>query len=134
MQRASVWGRDIQMQGSPWTLVVYREEFGGDLLSDVVEAFKREPMSLDDFLRFCWAMCRTCDDDVPGFEEWCRSFPEFDLSDGKGSAFASVVVSAMNAELFRVRPSIRERVGLWWQQRRARLLPKHSGAEEAGVL
>ena len=122
MQCAHVWGRDIEMQGSPWTLVVYREEFGGDLLSDVVEAFKRDPMALDDFLRFAWAMCRTADDSAGGYEEWCRSFPEFDLSDGKGSAFASVTVSAMNAELFRVRPTIRERAALWWKRRRAGLL------------
>ena len=134
MQRAHVWGRDIEMQGSPWTLVIYREEFGGDLLSDVVSAFKGETLELADFLRFCWAMCRTADDSVPGFQEWCAGFPEFDLSDGKGSVFASVVVSAMNAELFRLRPTLWERAALWWRTRRARLLPQHRRAQEAGLL
>ncbi|MBQ9000309.1 MAG: hypothetical protein IJ087_00450 [Eggerthellaceae bacterium] len=119
MIRARIWGREVEMQGSPWTFLVYRREFGGDLLSDIVEAYKRERVELADFLKFAWAMCRTRSDEVEPFDEWCRSFPEFTLGDGEGSAVASVIGSAIEAELFRARsPWIRR----WWRTVRARRL------------
>ena len=39
MRRAALYGRSVAMQGSPYTLLVYRAAFGGDLLADLVEAY-----------------------------------------------------------------------------------------------
>lgn len=136
MRRARIWGRDVEMQGSPWTFVVYRREFGGDLLSDIVSAYAKESLELYDLIRFCWAMCRTRSDEVEDFKDWCESFPAFTLADGEATAVASVIISAIDAEIFRRgetrfqrwRRSIRARWVGWLQERRrareARLLAR----------
>ena len=103
MVPARIWGRDIEMQGSPWTFVLYKRAFGGDLLSDFLAATKKDPLELDDYLKVCWAMCRTRSDEVADFGQWCNGFPDFTLADGEGAAFVSVVDSAVVAELFRSR-------------------------------
>lgn len=128
MQRARIWGREVEMQGSPWTFLVYRREFGGDLFSDMIAAEKKNPYELDDFLRFAWALCATCSDETPPFREWCSSFEEFTLADGEGSAFVSVVRNVLAAELFRHRTARRSR---WRRSLRARwmgLLQEYSGS------
>ena len=109
MVEARVWGRDIEMQGSPWTFVVYKRAFGGDLLSDIIAASKKDPLELDDYLKVCWAMCRTRSDEVAEFGRWCGEFPDFTMADGEGAAFVSVVDSAVMAELFRPRETRIER-------------------------
>ena len=138
MKRAHIWGRDLEMQGSPWTFVVYKRAFGGDLLSDVVDTYKKDSIELVDLLKFAWAMCRTSSDGVPDFEEWCRSFTDFTLADGEAEAVASVIISAINAEIFRRRETrfqrwrrvVRARWLGWLQKRRrareARLLARRS--------
>lgn len=103
MIRARIWGRELEMQGSPWTLVVYRRAFGGDLIIDFLEASKKDLAELDEFLKVAWALCRTASDEVAEFDRWCGEFPDFTLADGEGAAFASVVTSAVMAELFRPR-------------------------------
>lgn len=126
MQRARIWGRDVEMQGGPWAFVEYRRAFGGDLLSDYIAAIRKDPVELDDYLRVCWALCRTAGDGS-GFDEWCRAFPDFTLADGEGAAFVSVVDSAVSAELFRVRETRLQRIRrklregwLGWLSRRRR--------------
>ena len=134
MRRASIWGRDLKMQGSPWTFVVYKRAFGGDLLSDIISAYAKESLELYDLLRFAWAMCRTASDAVEEFDEWCNSFPDFTLADGEATAVASVIISALDAEVFRRRETrfqrwrriLRERWLGWLSQRR--------GAREARLL
>lgn len=136
MQRARIWGREVEMQGSPWTFVVYRRAFGGDLLCDFLAASQKDPLELDDYLKVAWAMARTCSAEVADFEEWCGGFPDFTLADGEGAAFVSVVDSAVVAELFRPRETrfqrfrrrLRERWMGWISRRRrareARFLPR----------
>lgn len=128
MQRADIWGRTIEMQGSPWTLVVYHDAFGGDLLSDYIAACKKDPLELVDFLKVAWAMCRTHSDDAGDFEEWCFSFPAFTVDEGEGAAFVSVVDSAVMAELFRRRETRRAR---WRRKLRARWLGRASRRRRA---
>lgn len=128
MLRARIWGREVDMQGGPWAFVEYRRAFGGDLLSDYLAAIRKDPLELDDYLRVCWALCRTAGEKLD-FEAWCNSFTEFTLADGEGSAFVSVVDSAVSAELFRpretrfgkLRRKLREGwLGLLSRRRRAR--------------
>ena len=134
MRRDRIWGRDIEMQGSPWTFVVYKRAFGGDLLSDIVAAYAKPSIELDDLLKFAWAMCRTKSDDVEDFEEWCKSFPAFTLADGEATAVASVIISAIDAEVFRRGETRFQR---WWRSIRARFmgwLQERRRAREARLL
>lgn len=134
MQRARIWGREVEMQGSPWTFLVYRRAFGGDLLSDIIAAEKKNPYELDDFLRFAWALCATRDEGTEPFREWCNSFEEFTLAEGEGAAFVSVVQNVLAAEMFRGRTP---RLVRWWRSLRARwmgLLQKHRRTQETRLL
>lgn len=119
MVSARIFGREVRMQGSPWTFVEYAREFQGDLLSDFVDAGKRECIHLSDYLKFAWALCRTADPSTEGFEQWCRSFDEFTLAKGQGQEFLSVIDSVFVAELFR-KPKTGPR--FWWRRLRARWL------------
>ena len=134
MQRARIWGREVEMQGSPWTFLVYRRAFGGDMLSDIIAAEKKPEYELTDFLKFAWALCATCDDDILQFREWCESFDDFTLADGEGAAFVSVVQNVLAAEMFRDRTP---RYIRWWRSLRARwmgLLSKHRRTQEDRLL
>lgn len=127
MIRTRIFGRDVEMQGSPWTLVEYSRAFGGDLLADFADALKSDPIELADYLRIAWALSRTADPDTSDFEQWCSEFPDFTLADGEGQAFVSVIDSAVMAELFRrkkarcsrIRRLLRTR-WLGWVSRRRR--------------
>ncbi len=119
MRSARIWGRELVMQGSPWTFVEYRRAFGGDLLTDYLAAIRNETVCVEDYLRTCWAMCRTADRTVAGFEEWCGEFPDFTLADGELAAFVSVVDSVFVAELFRRPKTV---VGRLWRKVRERWL------------
>lgn len=98
------------MQGSPYTLLVYRQAFGGDLMTDLVGAYgqsdaeENEPPGsivpeVSTFLQVAWAMARTHSDEVPDYPDWLRSFDprEFSLGD---NASLEVIDSAIAAELF----------------------------------
>ena len=51
MIRATIWGRDVEMRGSPLTLLHYRREFGGDLLADLVANMADGSVPLEWLLR-----------------------------------------------------------------------------------
>lgn len=104
MIRARIYGRDVELQGSPWTFLVYSREFGSDLISDIVSLSRRaeeDPMSVTEgMLRVAWAMHRTHDEDAPGYEAWLRGFGEgFSLR--ADASPVGVIDSAISAELFR---------------------------------
>ena len=118
MVRTQILGRDVTMQGSPWTLVEYARAFQGDLLADFAEAVQKDTVDLVDYLKFAWALCRTAEPETGDFESWCREFDDFTLADGEGQAFVSVIDSAVMAELFR-RPTARlAGVRRWLRTRR----------------
>lgn len=106
MIRTRILGREVTMQGSPWTLVEYSRAFGADLLADFAEAVKGDTVELAEYLKFAWALCRTADPKTSDFERWCREFDDFTLAGGEGQACVSVIDSAVMAELFR-RPQAR---------------------------
>ena len=134
MLRARIWGREVRMQGSPWTFVEYRRAFGGDLLSDFMAASKKDPIELDDYLKVAWALARTADQSEPGFDEWCGSFPDFSLSEGEGAAFVSVVDLAVLAELFRHGETVFRRFRRKLRARRLGRLSRRGRAREDGLL
>lgn len=104
MYRGRIYGREVEMQGSPMTLVVYAREFGTDLVSDIValsRSAEGDPLSVTEgMLRVAWAMHRTRDEDAPGYEEWLRGLGEgFSLR--ADASPVGVIDSAISAELFR---------------------------------
>lgn len=105
MRTCSICGRDVQIQGSPLTLVIYNQEFGADLMSDIANAYLGDTVDAVALLKICWAMAKTKDKELANFDDWLSSFDaeEFDLLELKASL--EVVVSAINAELFRVSAS-----------------------------
>lgn len=103
MRKVSIWGREMALQGSPLTLLIYRQEFGGDLLEAIAETQDGERVFIEPLLRVAWSMARTADENVSPYLEWLDQFPdeEFDLLHPP----VEVIVSAINAELFRIRPT-----------------------------
>lgn len=111
MRRVEIFGRVVELQGSPYTFLVFRREFGGDLGAHIVEAYGKTPAEVEDFLRIAWAMAKTRDDGVSCYEEWLKEFPIGSFTLAKGSPVA-VICSAVDAELFREIPprKARERI------------------------
>lgn len=102
MLKADIYGMGVPMQGSPYTYLVYRTEFGRGILADIQEAYSGEVPDMSILLQVAWAMARTFDDAVPPYAEWLRGFDpkEFALGDARAM---EVIDKAASAELFRVR-------------------------------
>lgn len=110
MIRGDIFGRTVEMQGSPYTMLVFKREFDENLQAFMTEAYSRENIDVEEFLRIAWAMAKTYDDEVRDYESWLLEFDAdlFDLREGQ-EAF-SVIVSAIEAELFRNKQTIRARI------------------------
>lgn len=132
MYRAYIWGRVLDLQGGPWTFLEYKRLFGGDMLQDISAAQKRETYHISDWLKVAYAMYATANKGCESFEEWCavERWPEFSLDDGGGAGFVAVIVSAIEAEMFRRRPSIIGRI----RARFRRLRASHRGARRMGRI
>ena len=114
MRRATIYGRDVAMQGSPYTLLVYRTAFGGDLFRDVAAAYGETPPDVSVLLQAAWAMARTIDDSVSDYPDWLREFDPKTFALGDAGAWA-VIDSAVCAELFRRKET--GRIGKWIARR-----------------
>lgn len=100
MLDVEVFGRRLRLQGSPLTLLVYEEEFGEELTQGLAKAYEgAEFVPVGAQMKFVWALCKTADDDVRGFEDWLREFPDEAFSLAGGTL--GVIDSAIHAELFR---------------------------------
>ena len=126
MIRATIWGRDVAMQGSPLTLLHYRRAFGGDLLADMAANLSGGEVPLEWLMRACWAMCATADPAISPYEEWLAEFPEggIDLAE----PVAGVILSAVTAELFRAGTPGRAARARRWAARRLGSLSQRLGA------
>lgn len=134
MVRGTIWGREIEMQGSPLTYLHYRREFGGDLGADLVAAYSKGSADAETMLRFAWAMAKTHDPSTSPYEGWLSEFDPEEFSALQSPV--GVVDSAVCAELFRVRAStpaerlrrwlagLLERVSQRLAAQAARLLPR----------
>lgn len=110
MFRGNIYGRECDMQGSPYTLLVFKEEFGDDLPTFLIRSYAKDTIDIEEFLRIAWSMCRTYSDDIPNYERWLEEFDDelFTLAEGK--ATFAVIDSAINAELFREEKTIKARL------------------------
>lgn len=113
MQRGVVFGRELEMSGSPLTLLIFREEFDEGLPKYLAYLAQKaaEEMDPEEFLRVAWAMARTYDSDVQRYEEWLDEFPDEAFYLGEGSVECiSVITSAIDAELFRQKTTLFGRI------------------------
>lgn len=124
MYKGEIYGRHVSMQGSPYTYLVYRKEFGRGILPDLQEAYSEGAPDMSILLQVAWAMARTLDDVVPPYADWLRGFDpkEFALGDARAM---EVIDKAASAELFRVRKTGRTKR---WCARKMGFLAKRAGA------
>lgn len=114
MIKVKIYGRECIMQGSLYTLLVFKQEFGENLVLYLQDLYKSIQESgvpdYEGFLKIAWAMCRTYSDEVDYYENWLEEFDAdlFDLREGE--AFFCVMNSVIDAELFREKPTTKERI------------------------
>ena len=130
MRRAVIYGREIVMQGSPYTFLVYRSAFKGDLFNDLVDVYEHGRPEMSAMLQFAWAMARTHDDAVSDYPDWLREFDPRSFALGDADALG-VIDSAISAELFRRRKAGRARR---WIAGRVDAMAKRLGARAARLL
>lgn len=130
MRRAVIYDREIVMQGSPYTFLVYRTAFKGDLFNDLVDAYEHGRPEMSVMLQFAWAMARTHDDAVSDYPDWLREFDPKSFTLGDADA-VGVIDSAISAELFRVRKTGRVKR---WLGRRMVAVAQRLGAQAHRVL
>lgn len=115
MRRETIFGREVCLQGSPLTLLIFRQEFGGDAdahdgnlgaqLADLVNVEERDGstdyyINILGLLRVAWALARTYDKKIPNFEAWLADFDEaaFNLADG--DELSRIIDDVITAEIF----------------------------------
>ena len=109
MYRGYIYDRDLVMQGSPYALLVFKQEFGESLpviAHNVRMRFaETEQIDIVSLLGICWAMCKSYDDyNTPGFEQWLAEFefPDEDIPDDLGQAIVAFdqIWTAVERELY----------------------------------
>ena len=130
MIKTVIYDREVTMQGSPYTFLVYREAFDGDLFKAVLAAYEGGTPDMSILLQVAWAMCRTHDDGVSDYASWLREFDPKSFALGDASAL-EVIDSAILAELFRREKTGRARK---WIARRMDALAKRIGSRADRIL
>lgn len=117
MRKETIYGREVCLQGSPLTLLVFKNEFRGDpdahdgnfgaQLSDLIKSEEQDGETVYfvnylGLLRVAWALAKTYDKTVPDFASWLAEFPadKFSLVEG-GEELSSVIDSVLADEIFR---------------------------------
>ena len=115
MRRETIFGREVCLQGSPLTLLIYRQEFSGDSdahdgnlgaqLADLIQSEERDGetvffVNLVGLLRIAWALAKTYDKRTPNFEAWLADFDESAFSLSDGDELSRIVDDVVTAELF----------------------------------
>lgn len=101
MLSIEAFGRTFDVQGSPYTLLVFREEFDDELTDHLSKSYEdSSSVPLEAQMRVLWAMARTADESVPSYPSWLEGFPEASFSLGDVASMG-VIDSAIHAELFR---------------------------------
>ncbi len=83
-------GKDIKFKSTAGTLMRYRNNFGRDLIKDIVALDKKfktvksgtaqfELIELDMFEKIAWAMAKTADDTITDIEHWLDDFDSFSI-------------------------------------------------------
>ena len=82
--------KQIKFKSTAGTLMRYRNNFGRDLIKDIIALEKKfknvktgmaqfEIVELDMFEKIAWAMAKTANNDIPDIEHWLDSFDSFSI-------------------------------------------------------
>ena len=82
--------KEIKMKSTAGPLMRYRNNFGRDLIKDMVrlqDKLKKvnnqgeqfEIVDLDLFEKIAWCMAKTADNNIPDIEHWLDNFETFDI-------------------------------------------------------
>lgn len=100
MQEVTFAGQPIKIHAAAWSLVLYEDEFGGDLTKDFTEAadeMKNGKVPLLVILKALWAFARTASPSFPSFKAWMRSMGD----DALDMAADASVIEAVSDEFGR---------------------------------
>lgn len=82
--------KDITFKSTAGTLMRYRNNFGRDLIKDIVALDKKfktvksgiaqfEILELDMFEKIAWSMAKTANNNIPDIEHWLDEFNSFSI-------------------------------------------------------
>ena len=82
--------KEVKFKSTAGTLMRYRNNFGRDLINDIVALEKKfktvksgmaqfEIVELDMFEKIAWAMAKTANNDIPDIEHWLDEFDSFSI-------------------------------------------------------
>lgn len=111
MKRGIIYGKEVEMAGSPLTLLYFREQFDESLPAFLQKAYT-EALDPEYFLRVAWAMAKTVHPyDVAEYEDWLCEFPDeaFSLGEETGE-FLAVMLPLIDSELFCKRQTLPRRL------------------------
>ena len=87
----SIDGKKVDAQASVFTLVLYEQEFGKDMIKDLfgktsIDDVEQDGAYIDFTLnnwaaipRVLWAMRKTADNSVPRYQEWAKGVTGIDM-------------------------------------------------------
>lgn len=86
MREITIDGKEVRVRATPLTLLFYRQEFGSDLIGDLLklQRMEQDPSAFDSILllQVIWALAKTVQPkDFPSFERWVASLEVFDFSE-----------------------------------------------------
>lgn len=99
MREIQIGDKEIRVRATPLALLFYKQEFGTDLIGDLIELQKLlEDMTKFDsvaFLQLIWAMNKADDSKgFPSFEKWVAELEYFDFGDAE--AMVAVMDEALD--------------------------------------
>lgn len=86
----NISGKDIKMKSTAGTLMRYRNNFGRDLIKDIIHLQNKLKnvnsgteqfalVDLDMFEKIAWCMAKTADNTIADIEHWLDDFETFDI-------------------------------------------------------
>ena len=83
-------GKEIKFKSTAGTLYRYRNNFGRDLIKDIIALEKKfrnvksgmaqfEIVELDMFEKIAWSMAKTANENVPDIDHWLDEFDSFSI-------------------------------------------------------
>lgn len=91
MRKITLGTKEIELRATPLALLYYRQEFGTDLMADLMSLKDMAKIEQEDFsgldtlklLQFVWAMSKAANigKPFPKYEEWLGSLEQLDFTD-----------------------------------------------------
>ncbi|MBO5449811.1 MAG: hypothetical protein J5994_10880 [Ruminococcus sp.] len=91
-----IGGIKVRLRASAGTLIIYKEQFGTDYITDMGAA-KENPAALETGCRLLWSMARSADNSIPPPEQWFEGLGSFDIE--KAFCFAGKLFEESCPEL-----------------------------------